>query len=102
MLTHARCPQQHCTCLQVSAAPAFTMPDVPSSTAPACRYLQQGLGLDLEPGKPLVVCVTRLVPQKGIHLIRHAVHRTAEQGGQFVLLGSGHADGAFRWAGCCR
>eukprot|EP00891_Asterochloris_glomerata_P000624 jgi/Astpho2/624/fgenesh1_pm.00013_%23_17_t len=60
------------------------------------RYLQQGLGLDLEPGKPLVVCVTRLVPQKGIHLIRHAVNRTAEQGGQFVLLGSGHADGAFR------
>lgn len=33
---------------------------------------------------------------QGIHLIRHAVYRTEEQGGQFVLLGSGHADGDFR------
>ena len=33
---------------------------------------------------------------QGIHLIRHAVYRTAELGGQFVLLGSGHADGDFR------
>ena len=33
---------------------------------------------------------------QGIHLIRHAVYRTVEQGGQFVLLGSGHADGDFR------
>ena len=33
---------------------------------------------------------------QGIHLIRHAVYRTAELGGQFLLLGSGHADGDFR------
>lgn len=33
-------------------------------------------------------CITRLVPQKGIHLIRHAIYRTLELGGQFVLLGS--------------
>lgn len=33
---------------------------------------------------------------QGIHLLRHAVYRTAQQGGQFVLLGSGHADGDFR------
>ena len=62
-------------------------------------FLRRGLGL-AEPGEgertPLVVCVSRLVPQKGIHLIRHALHRTVEQGGQFVLLGSGHADGDFR------
>ncbi|GJP54396.1 hypothetical protein CLOM_g13488 [Closterium sp. NIES-68] len=37
---------------------------------------------------PLVVCVTRLVAQKGIHLIRHAIYQTHEYGGQFVLLGS--------------
>ena len=61
-----------------------------------CRYLQMGLGLDVAKEKPLVVCVTRLVPQKGIHLIRHGIFRTLEQGGQFVLLGSGHADGDFR------
>ncbi|GBG91694.1 hypothetical protein CBR_g53508 [Chara braunii] len=43
-------------------------------------------GADAE--KPLVGCVTRLVPQKGVHLIQHAIYRTAELGGQFVLLGS--------------
>jgi glycogen synthase len=41
-------------------------------------------------------CVTRLVPQKGIHLIRAAVLHTVASGGQFVLLGSGHAEGDFR------
>ncbi|KAH7568611.1 hypothetical protein JRO89_XS06G0022100 [Xanthoceras sorbifolium] len=35
-----------------------------------------------------VGCITRLVPQKGVHLIRHAIYRTLELGGQFVLLGS--------------
>ncbi|CAI7729476.1 unnamed protein product [Closterium sp. NIES-53] len=37
---------------------------------------------------PLVVCVTRLVAQKGIHLIRHAIYQTHKYGGQFILLGS--------------
>ncbi|CAG9460980.1 unnamed protein product [Pedinophyceae sp. YPF-701] len=60
------------------------------------RYLQMGLGMNVDPNKPLVACVTRLVPQKGIHLIERAVRRTAETGGQFVLLGTGHADGGFR------
>ncbi|XP_073061655.1 probable starch synthase 4, chloroplastic/amyloplastic [Primulina eburnea] len=38
--------------------------------------------------QPLVACITRLVPQKGVHLIRHALYRTLELGGQFILLGS--------------
>ncbi|KAF7840433.1 putative starch synthase 4, chloroplastic/amyloplastic isoform X1 [Senna tora] len=38
--------------------------------------------------RPLVGCITRLVPQKGVHLIRHAIYRTLELGGQFLLLGS--------------
>ncbi|KAH0467281.1 hypothetical protein IEQ34_004519 [Dendrobium chrysotoxum] len=38
--------------------------------------------------QPLVCCITRLVPQKGVHLIRHAIYQTVELGGQFVLLGS--------------
>ncbi|XP_021676304.1 probable starch synthase 4, chloroplastic/amyloplastic isoform X2 [Hevea brasiliensis] len=38
--------------------------------------------------QPLVGCITRLVPQKGVHLIRHAIYRTLELGGQFLLLGS--------------
>ncbi|KAM7270137.1 hypothetical protein ACFE04_029351 [Oxalis oulophora] len=51
--------------------------------------LRKNLGLssaDLK--QPLVGCVTRLVPQKGVHLIRHAIFQTLEMGGQFVLLGS--------------
>ena len=56
----------------------------------------QGLGLSPESNKPLVAVVSRLVPQKGIHLIKAAIYRTVQQGGQFVLLGSGHADGIFK------
>eukprot|EP00897_Mesotaenium_endlicherianum_P001937 jgi/Mesen1/1771/ME000014S01181 len=44
-------------------------------------------GID-EDERPLVGCITRLVPQKGVHLIRHAIFHTLEKGGQFVLLGS--------------
>ena len=38
--------------------------------------------------KPLVAYVGRLDAQKGVHLIRHALVYTLQQGGQFVLLGS--------------
>lgn len=38
--------------------------------------------------KPIVGCVTRLVPQKGIKLIQFALEYTLQKGGQFVLLGS--------------
>ncbi|CAK9864807.1 unnamed protein product [Sphagnum jensenii] len=66
------------------------------------HYIQRGLGLEFnqvpmlnpltfsqnEKRTPLVVCITRLVPQKGIHLIRHAILHVAELGGQFILLGT--------------
>jgi starch synthase len=38
--------------------------------------------------KPIIACVTRLVPQKGPELIRAALVRTLEKGGQFILLGA--------------
>ncbi|KAK2642759.1 hypothetical protein Ddye_024522 [Dipteronia dyeriana] len=51
--------------------------------------LRRHLALSFSDSKqPLVGCITRLVPQKGVHLIRHAIYRTLELGGQFVLLGS--------------
>ena len=56
----------------------------------------QGLGLEVTSKKPLVSCISRLVPQKGINLIRRGVYHTHESGSQFVLLGAGHADGDFR------
>lgn len=79
-------------------------PDLPapfSAAAPAgkalCKaYLQRGLGMTVDPSKPLVAVISRLVPQKGINLIEHAVGRTAGAGGQFVLLGTGHADAGLR------
>lgn len=37
--------------------------------------------------KPIVSVVSRLTHQKGLHLIRHAVKKTLELNGQFVLLG---------------
>lgn len=41
-----------------------------------------------EDHRPIVGCIARLVPQKGVELIKHALKRTLEKGGQFVLLGS--------------
>ena len=38
--------------------------------------------------KPIVCCVARLVPQKGLPLIKRAIYRTLERGGQFILVGS--------------
>ncbi|CAI0628183.1 unnamed protein product [Linum tenue] len=63
------------------------------------QYVQRGLGLiseasgsgnqmpDAAPEVPLVICITRLVPQKGLHLITHAIKRIEELGGQMIILG---------------
>ena len=51
------------------------------------KVFRESLMLD-ETHKPIVGCVARLVPQKGVELMRHAVFRTLELGGQFVLLGT--------------
>lgn len=53
--------------------------------------------LDLsEEDKPLIACVTRLVAQKAPHLIKQALLRTVEKGGQFVLLGSAGSAALFQ------
>eukprot|EP00899_Mesostigma_viride_P022440 jgi/Mesvir1/3380/Mv05085-RA.1 len=75
------------------------------SNKKVCKvFVQKGLGLkpDSLPGEtpkvrtPLIACITRLVPQKGIHLIRHAIFRTLELGGQFILVGSSPGTAAHR------
>lgn len=38
--------------------------------------------------KPLVICICRLVPQKGISIIKHAIFQTLRLKGQFLLFGS--------------
>ncbi|XP_037496710.1 probable starch synthase 4, chloroplastic/amyloplastic [Jatropha curcas] len=48
---------------------------------------------------PLVVCISRLVPQKGLHLITHAIKRVEELGGQMIILGNasdGQVKGEFK------
>ncbi len=41
-----------------------------------------------EDHRPIVGCITRLVPQKGIDLIKHTMRHIVDKKGQFVLLGS--------------
>lgn len=41
-----------------------------------------------EEHRPIVGCITRLVPQKGLQLIKYALNYAIENGGQFVLLGT--------------
>lgn len=49
--------------------------------------LRTHLALD-EVHRPIVSCIARLVPQKGIDIIEHAIKYVLENHGQFVLLGS--------------
>ncbi|KAI3986694.1 hypothetical protein MKX01_014232, partial [Papaver californicum] len=66
---------------------SYTPDNVVEGKRAAKEALQQQLGskkLDV----PLVGIITRLTVQKGIHLIKHAIWRTLERGGQVVLLGS--------------
>ncbi|XP_074286788.1 uncharacterized protein LOC141611994 [Silene latifolia] len=69
------------------------------------QFVQRGLGLptedtftDVKDRVPLVVCITRLVAQKGLHLIRHAIKRVEDLGGQMVVLGraDGHVEREFQ------
>lgn len=53
----------------------------------AKKALQERLNLAQE-NRPIISCIARLIPQKGIHLLEHAMTRTQQQGGQFVLLGT--------------
>ncbi|KAI9128166.1 hypothetical protein K1719_001159 [Acacia pycnantha] len=66
---------------------SYTAENVVEGKRAAKEALQQRLGLK-RADLPLVGIITRLTHQKGIHLIKHAIWRTLERGGQVVLLGS--------------
>ncbi|XP_047307945.1 glycogen synthase-like [Impatiens glandulifera] len=61
------------------------------------QFVQRGFGLLSESTKvdkpstkrrvPLVVCISRLVAQKGLHLITHAIKHVENLGGQMIILG---------------
>jgi starch synthase len=61
--------------------------DVPDGKYGNKRALRERFWL-ADSYKPIVAYVGRLDEQKGVDLIRHAIHFTIGNGGQFVLLGS--------------
>ncbi|KAI4964010.1 hypothetical protein ZWY2020_008488 [Hordeum vulgare] len=65
----------------------YTYENVVEGKSAAKRALQQKFGLQ-QTDVPVVGIITRLTAQKGIHLIKHAIHQTLESNGQVVLLGS--------------
>jgi len=72
--------------------------DRPSGKALCKSELQRAFGLDPQPDVPLFGVVSRLSEQKGLDLVLSALPALLEQGGQFVLLGSGDTalESAFR------
>jgi starch synthase len=51
------------------------------------KILREKLNL-AEDHRPIVGCIARLVPQKGIELIKHTMNHIVQKKGQFILLGS--------------
>ncbi len=52
------------------------------------KFIQKLLNMPLESRTPLVICICRLVPQKGISMIKSAISHVLKMGGQFILFGS--------------
>lgn len=51
------------------------------------NYLREKLMM-AEDYRPIIGCIARLVPQKGIELIKYALEYAVKNGGQFILLGT--------------
>eukprot|EP00747_Dinoflagellata_sp_TGD_P118661 gnl/TRDRNA2_/TRDRNA2_172868_c6_seq16.p1 gnl/TRDRNA2_/TRDRNA2_172868_c6~~gnl/TRDRNA2_/TRDRNA2_172868_c6_seq16.p1 ORF type:complete len:848 (+),score=129.15 gnl/TRDRNA2_/TRDRNA2_172868_c6_seq16:20-2563(+) len=66
----------------------FTHERVAEGKAAARQALQERLSLRQDIDRPMIGVVSRLTPQKGVHLIKHCAHLVLERGCQFVLLGS--------------
>jgi glycogen synthase len=61
----------------------YTSENVVEGKSAAKKALQQMLGLQ-QTDTPVVGIITRLTVQKGIHLIKHAMHRALERNGQVL------------------
>ncbi len=72
-------------------AAKFSVKNVKSAKKENKRQLQTHFKLK-QVNVPMVASVTRLASQKAPDLIIHAIKRTLEAGGQFILLGSGSAE----------
>ena len=56
------------------------------------RALQEELGLNVDPTRPLVAMVGRLTSQKGMGLVTYAMDRLMSRGVQVAILGTGDSD----------
>lgn len=56
------------------------------------RALQEELGLNQDPTRPLVVSIGRLTDQKGLGLVRYAMEGLMRRGVQVAILGTGDHD----------
>lgn len=73
-----------------SAKSADKLDKILKAKAENKRLVKERFGLTGASG-PLVGCVTRLVAQKGLDLIKAAMHETMKEDGLFILLGSEHS-----------
>lgn len=56
------------------------------------KYICEYFGLEYNPDRPLFAMISRLVPQKGIDLIRGAENVLSSMDADFIFLGSGNSD----------
>ncbi len=60
-----------------------------SGKAACKKALQEEMGLPIEPHKPIVAMISRLVDHKGFDLVKRVFEEMANAEAQFVILGSG-------------
>ena len=60
-----------------------------SGKAVCKRALQEELGLDVDPDRPLVAMVGRLTKQKGLDLVQYCMETLMQRGIQVAILGTG-------------
>ncbi len=63
-----------------------------SGKAECKRALQEELGLNVDPTRPLIVSIGRLTDQKGLGLVRYSMDQLMSRGVQVVILGTGDHD----------
>lgn len=69
----------------------YSFPAYAEGKAVCKEAVQQQLGLEINPGAPLCVMVSRLVDQKGLDLLLHVLDEMLFDGMQVVILGTGDA-----------
>eukprot|EP00775_Hariotina_reticulata_P004294 gene4294-4546_t len=67
---------------------SYTADNAEEGKRRAREELRRRTNLSSWQDKPIVAVVSRLTPQKGVHLIKHAAYKSLDRGCQFVILGS--------------